>query len=124
MTTELTASSGPAAGKSEKLVKDLKSVVVDADDLLKELAGSTAEGFAAARTKVEGRLSDARARLAEARIGRRKGQGNCRRRHGLCEGEPLEGSRRSSGGRSHHRPSSAPSLIRAVAQNCVIARHR
>ena len=38
MTTELAASSGLAAGKSDKLVKDLKSVVGDADDLLKELA--------------------------------------------------------------------------------------
>lgn len=68
MTTELAASSGIAAGKSDKLVKDLKSVVGDADDLLKELAGSTAEGFVSARTRVEGRLNDARARLAEARI--------------------------------------------------------
>jgi ElaB/YqjD/DUF883 family membrane-anchored ribosome-binding protein len=68
MTTAITASHGHAAGKSERLVKDLKSVVVDADDLLKELAGSTAEGFSAARTKVEGRLSEARASLSEARI--------------------------------------------------------
>jgi ElaB/YqjD/DUF883 family membrane-anchored ribosome-binding protein len=68
MATEMTASHGHATDKSERLVKDLKSVVVDADDLLKELAGSTAEGFAAARSKVEGRLSDARVRLAEARI--------------------------------------------------------
>jgi len=36
--------------------------------LLKELPGSTAEGLAAARTKVSGRLGDVRAKLAEARI--------------------------------------------------------
>ncbi len=67
MTTELTATHGIAEGKKERLVKDLKGVVADANELLKEMAGSTAEGFAAARTKAEGKLGEVRARLDNAR---------------------------------------------------------
>lgn len=68
MNTELNASHGTVEGKKEALVKDLKSVAGDANDLLKEVASSTAEGFAAARTKIEGKLGEARSRLDNARI--------------------------------------------------------
>ncbi|GAB2879765.1 hypothetical protein GCM10027046_04710 [Uliginosibacterium flavum] len=54
-------------GKKEKLVTDLKGVLADADDLLKEVGNSTAEEFAAIRTKVEGKLSEARVKLESAR---------------------------------------------------------
>lgn len=68
MNTELNASDGTVEGKKERLVKDLKSVVTDADGLLKEVANSTAEEFAVARTKIEGKLGEARSRLDDARI--------------------------------------------------------
>ena len=69
MSTELTARvHGTIEGKKEKLMHDLKGVVADADDLIKEVAGSTAEGFAAARAKVEGRIGEAKSRLDDARI--------------------------------------------------------
>lgn len=68
MTTELDAGRGNVQGKKESLVKDLKSVVVDADDLLKEMAGAGADKFAAARTKVEGGMSEAKSRLGNARV--------------------------------------------------------
>lgn len=53
--------------KKEKLVADLKSVLADADDLLKEVVNSTADEFAAIRTKVEGKLCEARVKLESAR---------------------------------------------------------
>ncbi len=64
MTTELTA----IEGTKDKLVRDLRVVVADSDDLLKELANSSVDQFAAARTKVEARLGEARSRLDDARI--------------------------------------------------------
>jgi len=68
MNTELTASHGTVEGKTESLVKDLKNVVGDANALLKEVASATTEGYAAARTKVEGRLFEAKSRLDDARL--------------------------------------------------------
>ncbi|NTU65141.1 MAG: DUF883 domain-containing protein [Chloroflexi bacterium] len=59
MTTELITNRGTVQGSKEHLVKDLKSVVGDADDLLKAAVNSTAEGFVAARTKVEATLGEA-----------------------------------------------------------------
>lgn len=58
---------GMIDGKKEKLVTDLKGVLADADDLLKEVGNSTAEEFAALRTKVEGKLGEARAKIESAR---------------------------------------------------------
>lgn len=55
-------------GKKSKLVSDLKQVVVDAEELLHEVASSTAEEFAAARAKMEANLAHAVSRLDEARI--------------------------------------------------------
>ena len=51
----------------DKLVKDLKGVVVDADDLLKEVASSSTEEFAAARTRLVGQMSLAKVRLGDMR---------------------------------------------------------
>lgn len=59
MTTELIANRGTVQDSKEHLVKDLKSVVRDADVLLKAAVSSTAEGFVAARTKVEATLGEA-----------------------------------------------------------------
>ena len=55
-------------GKKAKLVSDLKRVVVDAEELLHEVASYTAEEFAAARAKLEANLARAVSRLDEARI--------------------------------------------------------
>jgi ElaB/YqjD/DUF883 family membrane-anchored ribosome-binding protein len=51
----------------DKLVADLKMVVTDAEKLLKEAADSSADGFAALRTRVEGKLDEARVKLVRAR---------------------------------------------------------
>lgn len=67
MSTTLKASHNTFDGMKEKLVKDLKSVVADADELLKEVASSSVEEFAAARSKLAGRLVTAKARLDGAR---------------------------------------------------------
>lgn len=59
---------GGVEEKQIKLVKDLKGVVTDTDDLLREVANSSAAEFAAARAGIEARLREARCRLDEARI--------------------------------------------------------
>ena len=48
-----------------KLVEDLKSVVADAEELLKASANQTGERITAARAKAEESLKAAKARLAE-----------------------------------------------------------
>lgn len=68
MNTELNAGRGNVQGKKEALVEDIKSVVVDADGLLKEMTGAGAEKFTEARTKIEGRLHEAKSRLGNARL--------------------------------------------------------
>lgn len=67
MNTEQGATRGSFANKKDKLVTDLKGVVADADDLLKEVGRSSAEEFAVARANIEGRLGGARAGLEDAR---------------------------------------------------------
>jgi ElaB/YqjD/DUF883 family membrane-anchored ribosome-binding protein len=68
MTTELTLGHGTIDGKKQQPVKDLRSVAGDTDDSVKDSAGSNAEALVATRTKVEERLGEARARLAQARV--------------------------------------------------------
>ncbi|MBK8578498.1 MAG: DUF883 domain-containing protein [Candidatus Accumulibacter sp.] len=67
MTTEMTARPGSIEGTRNKLVTDLRGVVDDADHLLKEVANSTAAEFAAARSSIGARLTDARYRIDGAR---------------------------------------------------------
>ena len=67
MTTELLARYGTVARSKQNLVKDLKGVVDDADQLLKDVANSTSDEFAGALTTVEARLGEARSRLDDAR---------------------------------------------------------
>ena len=67
MNTELITRHGNLEGTKDKLVKDLRTVVDDADYLLQEVANSTAEEFAAARTRIGVKLTEARSRLDEAR---------------------------------------------------------
>lgn len=54
--------------RKDALVSDLKGVANDADELMKEVAGATAEGFSATRTQIEEKLSAAKARLDNARV--------------------------------------------------------
>lgn len=68
MTTELSISHSALEASKQILLKDLRDVVSDADDLLKKVGNSTAEEFSVARAKIEARLVDARSRLHDARI--------------------------------------------------------
>jgi ElaB/YqjD/DUF883 family membrane-anchored ribosome-binding protein len=67
MNIALYGSHGPVERKKNRLVNDLRGVVADADDLLKEVGNATAEELAAARTAVEARLGEARSRVMDAR---------------------------------------------------------
>jgi ElaB/YqjD/DUF883 family membrane-anchored ribosome-binding protein len=66
--TELSASNESIANKKGKLMKDLRGLVADGDDLLQELVKSSNEEFSAARAKIERRLGETSARLDHARI--------------------------------------------------------
>lgn len=68
MKNPLTASQGTVASWKKEIATDLKGVVADADELLKEMANSTAEEFAAARSKIEATLEEAKSRVDDARI--------------------------------------------------------
>lgn len=68
MSVELNAIHGTVEGMKDTLVEDLKSVGADTDDLLKDMVNSTAEEFAAARRKIEGKLVEARSRIDDARL--------------------------------------------------------
>jgi ElaB/YqjD/DUF883 family membrane-anchored ribosome-binding protein len=59
---------GSIEGSRQALVKDLEDVVADANELMKQVAISSGEEFAAARMAVEARLSAARSRVDDARI--------------------------------------------------------
>jgi ElaB/YqjD/DUF883 family membrane-anchored ribosome-binding protein len=61
------ASHGTVEGIKKKLVQDLKAVGAEADDLLKEVANSTSDEFAAAHTTSDGMLAEARSKLDDAR---------------------------------------------------------
>ncbi len=68
MANELSVSNVTVDDRKNTLLKNAKNIVGDADELLKQVANSTAEEFSAARTKIEARLVDARSRLHDARI--------------------------------------------------------
>ncbi len=66
MTGQATATEAEVEkGIRGKLVEDLKSVVADAEELLKASANQTGERITAARAKAEESLKAAKARLAE-----------------------------------------------------------
>ena len=66
--SDLIQAHGAVAQMKDKLMTDLKSVGADADGLLKEVANSTAEEFSAVRTRVEGKLGEAKSRLESSRL--------------------------------------------------------
>ncbi len=51
----------------EKLIADLKTVVADGEQLIREAAGTSVESFAVLRSRFEGTLDDARAKIGRAR---------------------------------------------------------
>jgi len=51
---------------TDKLVQDLRTLVVDAEELVKATAAETGERIKAARVRLEGNLRVARARLSDA----------------------------------------------------------
>ncbi|MBS1160482.1 MAG: Protein of unknown function ElaB [Proteobacteria bacterium] len=55
-----------SAANKEKLVSDLKAVVSDAEDILRATAGAAGEKVGELRVRIEGRLRDAKERLADA----------------------------------------------------------
>ncbi len=67
MTTELISSQGTVQASKETLVRDIKRVVGDADDLVKQVASSSADEFAARRAAIEEKLAEARARINDLR---------------------------------------------------------
>ncbi len=79
MTVELNAAVGNVESKKDVLVKDMKTVVGDTNVLLRGIAAATADGYAATRSNVEGRLDDARTRLEATRTQMAD------RAHGLAE---------------------------------------
>lgn len=68
MNTEASASSGSIQKHKEYLVNDLRRIVGDADDLLKEIGNVTAEEWATTRRKFERQLNEASARVNSARV--------------------------------------------------------
>jgi ElaB/YqjD/DUF883 family membrane-anchored ribosome-binding protein len=55
-----------SAANKEKLVSDLKAVVSDAEDILRATAGAAGDKVSELRVRIEGRLRDAKERLADA----------------------------------------------------------
>jgi ElaB/YqjD/DUF883 family membrane-anchored ribosome-binding protein len=53
------------SGQKDKLVEDIKAVVTDAEDMLKQARASGAEGFSAVRGDLEDRLANSIVRLQE-----------------------------------------------------------
>jgi ElaB/YqjD/DUF883 family membrane-anchored ribosome-binding protein len=56
------------SASKEKLMQDLKTVVTDAEELLRATANQTGERIAAAREKAEESLRVAKVRLADAQM--------------------------------------------------------
>ncbi len=54
---------------AERLVKDVKAVIADTEELLKATAGQTGEQIAAARAKLEARIRASREQLADWEAG-------------------------------------------------------
>lgn len=61
--SKLTAS---LLSEQEQLVSDMKSSIADAEDMLQETADQVGDKFARLRSRIQDRLKDAKARLADA----------------------------------------------------------
>lgn len=65
--TDLGAVNGDIQHSKEALVADLKRIVGDADDLIRQMADSTTDELISTRRKIEAKLHEARVRIDEAR---------------------------------------------------------
>jgi ElaB/YqjD/DUF883 family membrane-anchored ribosome-binding protein len=63
--TSAAKSINSVSGQKDKLVDDIRSVVSDAEDLLKKAKTSSAEGYSAVRVELEDRLANSIVRLQE-----------------------------------------------------------
>lgn len=68
MTTRFFARQRTIEGASDRLGKDLRSAVDDANYLLKDMANTTAEEFASAATRISEKVAEARDRFDDARL--------------------------------------------------------
>lgn len=66
MTNGIFSPQGKFDGSKEAIVKDLKNVVADADAMISNVAQTTADEFAQARSRLEASLSHAKSRFVEA----------------------------------------------------------
>ena len=73
MSTALTANQAMVKGMKETLVNDLKGAVAHGEELLKDVANSTAEEVALARKMVERKVDMAKSRLDDARMAATEG---------------------------------------------------
>ena len=67
MSTKLFLNRGSLPASKEIFLRDLKRVVNDVDDLVKQVANSSAEEFAARRAGIEEKLVEARSRVNDLR---------------------------------------------------------
>ena len=67
MTADFLTNRGSLQASKEILLRDLKRVVSDADDLVKQVASSSVDEFAARRAGIEEKMAEARARINELR---------------------------------------------------------
>lgn len=67
MTNSLNPIQSNIENKRSTLVKDLKGVVADANEMLKDVSDAAVEGFQATSAKIDDKLENAKARLDEAR---------------------------------------------------------
>jgi len=75
----------------DKLLADLKVVVTDSRQLIREVADSSVEGFATARTRFERKLDETRARIDRTRAAVGETAQTRDRCHAcLREGKPVE----------------------------------
>ncbi|MES2354792.1 MAG: DUF883 family protein [Pseudomonadota bacterium] len=57
--------------RKEKLINDVKGVVADAGEMLKDTAGSSRDGFVSARDKLQGTVREAKDQFARSQLGGR-----------------------------------------------------
>ena len=66
--TDLTQTEVVLERTRDALIEDLKSVISDADGLMKNVVSGTSEEFQIARKHIEARIDQARSQLADARV--------------------------------------------------------
>jgi ElaB/YqjD/DUF883 family membrane-anchored ribosome-binding protein len=68
MNTELNVKPGAVVDMRGQVARDLKGLVVDTENLLKEVLNASGDEFIAVRARIDKRLDEANARLGKARV--------------------------------------------------------